>query len=90
MNALARWIAGASRWLVHARWLTLALALWLAASGTALAQGRKKKEEAAPTKSYVGAYFIVMMGLGLGLFAALRPSARIEEVQKKIKDDDDE
>ncbi len=90
MNTIERWAARCGRGLMHARWLTLALALWLAASGAAFGQRKKKEEVAAPTKSYVGAYFIVMMALTGGLFAALRPTMRLDQVPQKIIDDDDE
>ncbi len=88
MNAVERWVAKGSRLRIHARWLTLALALWLAASGTALAQRRKKEEAVAPTKSYVASYVILMMAVTGGLFAALRPTIRLDKIPEKIKDDD--
>ncbi len=72
------------------RWLMLLAALWLAASSTAMAQGNKK-DEGGPTKSYVLSYFIVMVGVGIGLAAVLRVSKRLEKPpQKHVDDDDDE
>ena len=90
MNLVARWLVRAGRRLRHARWLTLSAVLWLAVAGTALGQKKKKDEPAAaPTKSYVASYFIVMLALSGGLFAALRPSSRLDKVPEKIIDDEE-
>lgn len=55
---------------------------------TAMAQPKKKKEEAAPTKSYVLPYFIVMMLVGVGLMTVCRPGYRKDRPPDKKHDED--
>lgn len=55
--------------------LTVACLLLLTPS-TALAQKKKKTEEAAPTKSYVASYFITMVMISVGLMTICRPGKR--------------
>lgn len=61
----------------------------LAAPSTAWAQKKKKAEEEAPTKSYVGAYILVIFVTALGLMAVSRPSSRKDRVDEKKKDEVD-
>lgn len=49
---------------------------------------KKKKEEEAPTKSYVGAYFIVMMMVSVGLMTVCRPGKRKDRPDDKKPDDE--
>jgi len=44
---------------------------------------KKKKDEPAPTKSYVLPYFIVMMLVGVGLMTVCRPGSRKDKVDEK-------
>lgn len=44
---------------------------------------KKKKEEEAPTKSYVGAYMIVMMMVSVGLMTVCRPGKRKDRPDDK-------
>ena len=44
---------------------------------------KKKKEEEAPTKSYVGAYLIVMMMVSVGLMTICRPGKRKDRPDEK-------
>jgi hypothetical protein len=85
MNPIERWLMAGRRGLRPARWLVLALALWFAATGTALA-AKKKKEEAVgpPKKSYTASYLIVIMGLTVGLMTILRPGKRLDKVPERI------
>jgi len=61
----------------HAYWLVLAGYLWLADSPLVLAAKKQKEAAAAPTKSYVFPYIIVMAVVGVGLMAVLRPNSRL-------------
>jgi hypothetical protein len=92
MNVVERFLSSSGRWLRHARWLVLALAIWMSATSAAFAQKKKKaaEEEAAPTKSYVAAYFIVIMALTVGLMTVLRPSKRLDKVPEKKLDEDED
>ncbi len=50
---------------------------------------KKKKEEEAPTKSYVGAYMIVIMMVSVGLMTICRPGKRKDRPDdKKLNEDD--
>ena len=50
---------------------------------------KKKKEEEAPTKSYVGAYMIVMMMVSVGLMTVCRPGKRKDRPdEKKLNEED--
>jgi hypothetical protein len=89
MKQVEQSAAAGNRFGRMARRITLVLALWLVVSGTAMAQGKKKEKE-GPTKSYVGSYFIVIVGLGAGLVAALRASKRLNEPPAKVVDDVEE
>ena len=64
------------------------IACMLFAPPTAMAA--KKKEEEAPTKSYVLPYFIVMMLTGVGLMTVCRPGSRKDKTDDKKKANDDD
>jgi quinol-cytochrome oxidoreductase complex cytochrome b subunit len=49
---------------------------------------KKKKEEEAPTKSYVGAYMIVMMMVSVGLMTVCRPGKRKDRPDEKKAGDE--
>jgi hypothetical protein len=87
-NTLERRISAFRRLLRGARWLAVTLALWLSLSGLALAAPKKKEKEAAPTKSYVASYFILIMVLGVGLMTVCRPGRRLDKPPEKIKDEE--
>ena len=59
---------------------------------TSVAWAAKKKVEveAAPTKSYVVPYMIVLVMLGGGLMAVCRPSSRLDKMDDKHKKDEEE
>jgi hypothetical protein len=69
------------------QWAALA-AIWLAASPLAYAAKKKVEEVAAPEKSYVMPYMIVLMVMGLGLMTICRPSSRADKVDDKYKKDE--
>jgi hypothetical protein len=67
------------------------LIVCLALASPALAAKKKKEDEAAPTKSYVVPYMIVLMLVSVGLMTVCRPGSRknpVEENQKKKKSDE--
>jgi cytochrome c biogenesis factor len=73
------------------RWLALALTLWLSTAGAAWAAPKKQEEKAAaPTKSYVASYIIVIFALGLGMMAVIRPSTRTDKVAARSREDAEE
>ncbi len=49
---------------------------------------KKKTEEEAPTKSYVGAYMIVIMMVSVGLMTVCRPGKRKDRPDDKNVDDE--
>jgi hypothetical protein len=78
------------RWLRHARWLALALALCLTTPGAAMAKGKKVAEkEAPPTKSYVFPYMIVLAVLGLGVMTVCRPTKRLDKPIDRVKEEEE-
>lgn len=66
----------------------LSVAFWLMSSEVVLAAKKKAQEAAPPTKSYVGAYFIVMMLVGVGLMTVCRPGKRKERPDEKKPDEE--
>ncbi len=89
ITCLGRW-TDLGRWRRATRWLTASLVLWLALGSTALAAPKKPEEAAPPTKSYVLPYFLVIMFLGLGMMAVLRPSSRADKIPDRRPDEDEE
>lgn len=69
--------------------VALLIACLLLTSPVALA-AKKKDEPAAPTKSYVMPYFIVMMLVGVGLMTVCRPGSRKDRVDEKARKTDAE
>jgi hypothetical protein len=88
MNKVERWISTGRRFARQARWLVLAIALWLSATGLALAAPKKQEKAAPPKKSYVMSYMIVIAVLGVGLMTVCRPGRRLDKPREKIKDDE--
>ncbi|MEX2113628.1 MAG: hypothetical protein WD845_10610 [Pirellulales bacterium] len=73
-----------------ARWFALTVVMWLVVAGAAMAAPKKAPEkEAAPTKSYVTSYLVVIIFLGAGLMAVLRPSTRSDTVSTRRHDDEE-
>jgi peptidoglycan/LPS O-acetylase OafA/YrhL len=73
-----------------ARWFTAVAVLWLALGSVAWAAPKKPEETAAPTKSYVASYIIVILVFGAGMMAVLRPSTRADKIPDRRPDDDEE
>jgi uncharacterized membrane protein YdfJ with MMPL/SSD domain len=72
------------------RTLVVALAvasLLVLTPSTALAQKKKKQEEAAPTKSYVASYFITIMMVSVGLMTICRPGKRKDRPDEKPEEE---
>ncbi len=73
-----------------ARWFAMTLVMWLAVAGAAIAAPKKGAEaEAAPTKSYVASYMLVILALGAGMMAVVRPSMRSDKVASRRSDDEE-
>ncbi len=89
MNAVERWMAAGGRLARRSRWLTLVVILWLGTSSDALAQKKKQEKEAAPTKSYVLPYMIVLAVVGVGVMTVCRPGRRLDKPHERIKDDEE-
>jgi hypothetical protein len=73
-----------------ARIVVVAFLITCVALATPAFAAKKKKEEAAPTKSYVMPYMIVLMLVSVGLMTVCRPGSRknpVEENQKKKKEE---
>lgn len=64
----------------------LTLAGWLAVHGTALAQGLPKKEDNGGG-SYVFSYFLVILGVGLGMLLVCRASNRRDRARPESYDE---
>jgi hypothetical protein len=62
----------------------------LNAGDVAWAQKKKKEVEAAPTKSYVWPYAIVLAMLGIGLMTVCRPTSRLDKPDDKVKEEEQE
>ena len=90
MNGPATKFASRLRgWLWQGQLLLWTVAIWSMSSPLALA-AKKKAAEVKEEKSYVFPYFIVMVGLALGLMAICRPSSRADRADDKKTDEDDE
>jgi hypothetical protein len=59
---------------------------WLAAHGTVLAEAPGKKEETGGG-SYVMAYMLVLLGIGLGLLSVCRSSGRRDRAKPEAYDE---
>jgi hypothetical protein len=59
---------------------------WLAIHGTVLAQAAPKKDEKAGG-SYVLAYMLVLLGIGLGMLCVCRSSGRRERAKPEAYDE---
>jgi hypothetical protein len=59
------------------------LGAWSVLAGAAWAASKKKAVEAAPEKSYVIPYFLVLLSMGLGIMILCRPGKRASEPFKK-------
>ncbi len=70
------------RWL---RCFALALLLWLAATGSALAQ--KGKPEPEEPKGYFLSYTLLVLCLVLGAYCTARPSKRTSELRKEVEEE---
>lgn len=86
MNAILRAWGGGMR--LARNWAPLASAIYfeLASSPLVWAAKKKKDEVAAPTKSYVLPYMIVIAVMALGLMTALRPGKRADSPEDKRTD----
>jgi uncharacterized membrane protein YadS len=75
--------------LAHRVAIVAVLIVCLLFTAPAMAAKKKKGEPAAPTKSYVMPYFIVMMLLGVGLMTVCRPGSRKDRADEKKKNEED-
>jgi hypothetical protein len=82
MNAIRYRTARVARGAYRAALLAV-LILGMLCTGPVAMAAKKEKEEAAPTKSYVLPYFIVMVLLGAGLMTVCRPGTRKDKVDEK-------
>jgi predicted PurR-regulated permease PerM len=66
---------------VARRFLPLAMAIYIAIASSPLVWAAKKKKEeaAAPTKSYVIPYMIVIAIMALGMMTVARPGRRLDK-----------
>jgi len=86
MNRVQNIVARCQIFVQQVAWVVLAGYIWLEASPLAFAKKQKVEEVAAPTKSYVMPYMIVLMLIGLGLMTILRPASRLDKPDEKKKD----
>ncbi|MEX0978790.1 MAG: hypothetical protein WDZ48_08070 [Pirellulales bacterium] len=90
MSTLQKLTAPALRFGHRVAIVALLIACLLFTPSAAMAAKKKKDEPAAPTKSYVMPYFIVMMLVGVGLMTVCRPGSRKDRLDEKAKKKDDE
>jgi hypothetical protein len=89
MKRLPNVIASCRPYGHRALWLASAAAVWVATSPLAFAAKKKALEVVPETKSYVTPYLIVLMLIGLGMMAVLRPGKRADRPDEKMKTDNE-
>jgi uncharacterized membrane protein len=87
MIAIRYQTARAARF-AHRVAVVVLLVVCLLFTSPALAAKKKKEEVAAPTKSYVLPYIIVLMLVSVGLMTVCRPGRRLDRVDEKKKSDE--
>lgn len=87
MNRLLQVAAACRPYVERGIWLASAATIWVATSPLAMAAKKKAVAEEAPSKSYVMPYFIVIMLIGLGMMAVLRPGKRADRPDDKKRGD---
>ena len=69
--------------------LAMAIYIELASSPLLWAAKKKKEEVAAPIKSYVVPYMIVIAVVGMGIMTVIRPGTRKDGVPENKKDQEE-
>lgn len=87
MNQLARFKSTTQRLVLM---LLVATTMVLFTASPAWAKPKKQEAAAAPTKSYVVPYMVVLAMIGVGLMTVCRPASRLEKPDDRVQKDDED